>query len=73
MAKTTTSTATIAGLNHDLKGRRSFVLLTWDDNAEKRLSLPVPFGCSMDDLPEAAEKALRELAHEAASLRLHSP
>jgi hypothetical protein len=62
--------ATIVGLNHDLKGKRSFVPIEWDDNAEKHLSLPVPFGCGLDDLPREPEKAVRELAAEAAALQI---
>jgi len=64
--------ATIVGLNHDLKGQRSFVLIEWDDNAQKHLSLPVPFGCGLDDLAREAETAVRELSAETAALKIRS-
>ena len=43
------ATATIVGLNHDLRGKKSYVQVVWDDEADKRLSLPVACGCSFDD------------------------
>jgi hypothetical protein len=69
---TEVGTATIAGLNHDLVSKRSTVVLVWDDEADKRLHLPVPFGCALADLPAEADKALRELAAETAVLTLRS-
>ncbi len=65
------SSATIAGLNHDLKARQSIVILVWDNEPDRRLFLPVPFGCSFADLPAEAEKALRALAAETATMTLH--
>lgn len=41
----------IVGLSHDLRLKKSFVRLVWDDEADKSLSLPVPFGCSLEDCP----------------------
>ena len=67
------ATATITGLNHDLKAKRSIVILVWDDDPERRLFLPVPFGCSFADLPREAEAALRALAIETAGMALHMP
>ncbi|PSJ55592.1 hypothetical protein [Pseudaminobacter soli (ex Li et al. 2025)] len=64
--------ATIVGLNHDLKNKRSFVQLVWDDESDKHLSLAVRFGCSLDDLPSEAAKAVAELVSEVSSLRLNS-
>lgn len=72
MTDTKAASATIVGLNHDLKSRRSFVLIEWDDNAEKHFSLPVPFGCSLDDLPRETAKAVRGLSVETASLNIRS-
>jgi hypothetical protein len=60
------------GLNHDLARRRSIVVLVWDDDAEKRLALPVPFGCPIADLPAEADKALRALGVEIGDMRLNS-
>ncbi len=67
------SRATIYSLTHDLKAGKSYVLLTWDDALDKRLSLPVPFGIGLDELPAAAEEALRDLIEEVAVLQLHMP
>lgn len=64
--------ATIVGLNHDLRGKKSYVQLVWDDEADKRLSLPVPFGCSLEDLPAEADKAVRALSAETAALMIKS-
>ena len=64
--------ATIVGLNHDLRGKKSYVQLVWDDEADKRLSLPVPFGCSLEDLPAEADKAVRALSAETAALVIKS-
>ena len=50
------ATATIVGLNHDLRAKKSYVQLVWDDEADKRLSLPVPFGCSFADLPAETDR-----------------
>ena len=66
------ATTTIVGLNHDLRGKKSYVQLVWDDEADKRLSLPVPFGCSFADLPAETDKALRALSAETAALVIKS-
>jgi len=60
----------IVGLNHDLDRQRSFVVLVWEDDPEKRLSLPVRFGCELGELAGEAEKAVRDLSVELASLRI---
>jgi len=72
MATENPPSATIVGLNHDLKGKHSYVVLVWDDVPDKHLSLPVPFGCTLSDLPAEADKALRALSAETATLVLHS-
>ncbi len=66
------ATATIVGLNHDLRGKTSYVQLVWDDEADKRLSLPVPFGCSFADLPAETDKAVKALSAETAALVIKS-
>jgi len=57
----------IAGLYHDLVSRRSLVTLAWDGVNDKRLTLNVPFGCTLADLPKEAERALREFASDIAT------
>jgi hypothetical protein len=63
---------TIAALTHDLVRKRSIVTLVWDDDPEKRVALPVPFGCSLDEVRSEAEKALRTLSTETATISVNS-
>jgi hypothetical protein len=62
------SSVTVAALTHDLIRKRSIVTLVWDDDPEKRVSLPVPFGCALDRLQIEAEKAVRVLSTETAAI-----
>lgn len=64
---------TIAGVNHDLKKKRSIVALEWDDDSGRRLFLPVPFGVGFGDLRAEAEKALRTAAAEHACIAVGMP
>jgi hypothetical protein len=59
---------TVAALAHDLVRKRSIVTLVWDDDPEKRVALPVPFGCGLDRVLAEAEKALRALSAETAAM-----
>jgi hypothetical protein len=59
---------TIAAVTHDVVRKRSIVTLVWDADPEKRLALPVPYGCSLDTLQDEAEKAVRALSEETASI-----
>ena len=63
---------TIAALGHDFVRKRSIVTLVWDDDPQKQVGLPVPFGCSLDDVRAEAEKALRALSAETATLSVNS-
>jgi hypothetical protein len=54
----------ITGLFHDTARKRSVVSVQWQDDPEKRLSLPVPFGCKLEDLKLETEKAVAALAKE---------
>jgi hypothetical protein len=58
----------VISLTHDLHRKRSLALLVWEDDPEKKLSVPVPFGCSLENVSEAAEKAVRELSREIAAI-----
>ena len=62
---------TIAALGHDFVRKRSIVTLVWDDDPQKQVGLPVPFGCSLDDVQAEAEKALRALSAETATLSVN--
>src|SRR6201999_883380 len=53
---------TIAALGHDFVRKRSIVTLVWDDDPQKQVGLPVPFGCGLDEVRAEAEKALRALS-----------
>jgi len=73
MANEQGGTASIVGLNHDFKTKRSFVVIIWDDDPTKHLSLPVKFGCTFEELPAAADAAVKALSREVAELTLHLP
>jgi hypothetical protein len=59
---------TIAALTHDFIRKRSTVALVWDGDPEKSVSLFVPFKCGLDEVHSEAEKALRELSAEIATI-----
>jgi hypothetical protein len=65
------ASVTVAALTHDLIRKRSIVSLVWDDDLEKRVALPVPFGCARDDLQVEAEQALRGLSAEIATISVN--
>lgn len=47
--------------------------MTWDADAEKKLGLPVRYGCSLEDVRAEAETALRALSAETATLIVKVP
>jgi hypothetical protein len=67
---TKTPSVTVVALSHDLSRQRSIVTLVWTDDLEKSVALPVPYGCSLDNVQAEAEKALRSLSCETANLRV---
>ena len=62
------ASVTVAVLTHDLIRKRSIVR---DDDPEKRVALPVSFGCALDDLQVEAEQALRGLSAEIATISVN--
>ena len=66
-----TSVAVVA-LTHDLVQKRSFVTVVWESEKDKRLVLPVPFGCAIEHARGEAEKAIRDLAVEIGSISVKS-
>jgi hypothetical protein len=62
---------TVAALTHDLMRKRSLVTLSWDNEPEKMLSLPVPFGCGLDQVKAEAEIAVRGLSAETATIAIN--
>ena len=64
---------TVAALTHDLIHKRSLVTMVWDDDPEKRVALPVPYGCGLDHVQAEAEKAMRALSAETGSLSVKAP
>ena len=64
---------TVIALTHDLARRRSLVTMVWDTDPEKKVGLPVPFGCSLADVHSEAEKALRDLSVEIATISVGTP
>ena len=57
----------VTGLHHDTARKWSIVYVRWEDDAEKKLGLIVPYGCSLDDARDEAAKAVQALAAELAS------
>lgn len=68
MAQNESGVVVVAALAHDLVRKRSLVKLVWESDPEKRVALPVPFGCSLEALRDEAEKALRALSSDTATL-----
>jgi hypothetical protein len=58
---------------HGGRAKRSIVYVRWEHDPEKSLGLPVPFGCSMNDLKNETEKAVKALSTERASATVASP
>jgi hypothetical protein len=67
------ATVTVAALTHDLIRKRSLVTMVWDDDPEKRVALPVPYGCGLDRVQAEAEKAMRTLSAETGSISVKTP
>lgn len=68
MDDTSIPSVTVVSLTHDLVRNRSVVGLVWLNDPEKRIALPVPYGCTLEAVRDEAEKALRALSAETASL-----
>jgi hypothetical protein len=67
------TTLKIDGLHREVLRNRSFVTLTWKDDPEKRLGLPVPSDCQPADLKAETEKAVRALAKELETATIEGP
>jgi hypothetical protein len=63
----------ITGLHRDILRKRSFVTITWKDDPEKQLGLPVPLDCTLEQLKSETEKAVQALADELASATVEGP
>ena len=61
----------ITSLFHDLVAGKSHVGLKWESDPSKSLGLEVTFGCSLEQLPAEAEKAVRALSTELASISVN--
>ncbi len=44
------------------------VTVVWENEKNKRLILPIPFGCAIENARDEAEKAIRNLAVEMGSI-----
>ena len=66
------TTLIIGSLLRDAVKERSVVMLTWEDDPEKRLGLVVPFDCTPENLKAETEKAVRALAKELESATIRS-
>jgi hypothetical protein len=71
----TSERLSIVSLTHDLVMRRSIALITWDDVADRRLAVAVPFNTKLEDLLPAVQAALVELRTELeiADLKIAAP
>ncbi|MDP1583867.1 MAG: hypothetical protein Q8M18_10630 [Bradyrhizobium sp.] len=58
----------IVSLSHNMAAGKSHVGLVWESDPSKSLGLEVPFGCSLEQLPAEAERAVRALSTELASI-----
>ena len=67
------ASVTVAALTHDLIRKRSIVTMVWDDDPEKRVALPVPYGCGLDRVQAEAEKAMRALSADTGSMSVKTP
>jgi hypothetical protein len=70
MANTCSGGVTVTALAHDLTRKQSFVTLVWNGDPEKKVVLPVPFGCGLNDVQAQAEKAMRSLSAEIATIEV---
>jgi hypothetical protein len=59
-------------LPYDLVRKRSIVTPVWNDDPEKRIALPVLFGCGLDQVQAETAKALRELSAETATISINT-
>jgi hypothetical protein len=73
LAEPIMTTLKITGLHRDILKSRSYVTVQWENDAEKRLGLPVPFDCKLEDLKSETEKAVTALAQELESATIEGP
>jgi len=53
-------------------GSFNLATVVWESEKDKRLILPVPFGCAIEDARDEAEKAIRNLTVEIGSISAKS-
>jgi len=63
----------INGFHRDVLRNRALVTVTWKDDPEKRLGLPVPFDCQLSDLKAETAKAVKALAAELEAAAVEGP
>ena len=61
----------ITSLGHNMVAGKSHVGLVWESDSSQVLGLEVPFGCSLEQLPAEAERAVRALSTELASITVN--
>jgi hypothetical protein len=64
---------TITMLRHDLKEKKSWVTMVWDDPPARHIGLEVPYGTSLDDLHREAMKAVEKFSAEFAVTPVNLP
>jgi hypothetical protein len=61
----------IVSLSHNMVAGKSHVGLVWESDPSQSLGLEVTFGCSLEQLPAEAERAVRALSTELASISVN--
>jgi hypothetical protein len=54
------------------EGSFNLATVVWENEKDKKLVLPLPVGCAINDARDEAEKAIRDLAVEMGSIFIGS-
>jgi hypothetical protein len=71
MAKPKPESLTITRLVHDLKQRKSWVTMVWDQPPDRHIGLEVPYGTSLDNLYEETERTVKKFSTDFAATKIH--
>ena len=63
----------ITHLNHDLKQKKSYISVTWSDDANRRLGLEVPHTTTLETAEAAAHEAMKVLIEELGQVEIELP
>jgi hypothetical protein len=71
MAKARPETLTITRLVNDLRHRKSWVTMVWDQPPDRHIGLEAPYGTSLNDLYEKTEKTVKKFSTDFAATKIH--